>query len=185
MTEDRRGPSDRSSPRPDSVRILERGRFKAHRPLPTAARAEAVARGLAAYDRGEFYLAHEELEPAWMGSDDPAERALLSGMIKLAAGFVHAARGNPAGVRTNLAGARARLTTAAELRAHLPGEVTVDPAALVRAIDAITDRLDRAAAPEGPARQPDSRPPFPVAGPPSRRDRAPLAIDPPALQETH
>ncbi len=189
MMEDRPGPSHLSARGSGSVRVLERGRLKAHRPLPAAARAEAVARGLAAYDRGEFYLAHEELEPAWMGSDDPAERALLSGMIKLAAGLVHAARGNPAGVRTNLVGARARLATAVELGAHLPGKVDVDPAALIHAIDEIMDGLGRttaseATASEVPARPPESRLPFPVAGPPSHRDRLPLSIDPPTLQET-
>lgn len=92
---------------------MERGRAKAHRPLPKEVRRAAVERGLAAYGRGAWYLAHEELEPAWMGTDDPAERALLSGLIKLAAAYVHAARGNPLGVRTNLRGARERLATAA------------------------------------------------------------------------
>ena len=72
-----------------------------------------MERGLAAYGRGAWFLAHEELEPAWMGTDDPVERALLSGLIKLAAAYVHAARGNPLGVRTNLRGARERLATAA------------------------------------------------------------------------
>jgi hypothetical protein len=91
---------------------MERGRAKAHRPLPPEVRRAAVQRGLEAYGRGAWYLAHEELEPAWMGTDDPAERALLSGLIKLAAAYVHAARGNPLGVRTNLRGARERLATA-------------------------------------------------------------------------
>jgi hypothetical protein len=91
---------------------MERGRAKAHRPLPPEVRRAAVERGLAAYGRGAWYLAHEELEPAWMGTDDPAERALLSGLIKLAAAYVHAARGNPLGVLTNLRGARERLATA-------------------------------------------------------------------------
>ena len=95
---------------------MERGRAKAHRPLPREVRTGGRGRGLAAYGRGAWYLAHEELEPAWMGTDDPAERALLSGLIKLAAAYVHAARGNPLGVRTNLHGARERLATAAGAR---------------------------------------------------------------------
>lgn len=94
-------------------RVMERGRSKAYRPLPPEVRTAAVERGLAAYGRGAWYLAHEELEPAWMGTDDPAERAVLSGLIKLAAAYVHAARGNVLGVRTNLRGARERLRTAA------------------------------------------------------------------------
>lgn len=96
-----------------SGRVMERGRSKAYRPLPPEVRTAAVERGLAAYARGDWYLAHEELEPAWMGTDDPAERAVLSGLIKLAAAYVHAARGNVLGVRTNLRGARERLRTAA------------------------------------------------------------------------
>ncbi len=92
---------------------MERGRSKAYRPLPPEIRAAAVERGLAAYARGAWYLAHEELEPAWMGTDNPTERAVLSGLIKLAAAYVHAARGNALGVRTNLRGARERLRTAA------------------------------------------------------------------------
>lgn len=93
--------------RPRTVR--ENGRAKAYRPLPTIARRAALAAALDAYARGDFFLAHELLEPAWMGARDPAERALHSGLIKVAAAFVHAVRGNPRGVEKNLAGARDRL----------------------------------------------------------------------------
>jgi predicted metal-dependent hydrolase len=96
-----------SGPRPGT--IVQRGRAKAYRPLPVERRREILAEGLAAYDRGDFFLAHELLEPAWMGASDPAERDLYQGLIKLAAAFVHAARGNPAGVLKNLRGARERL----------------------------------------------------------------------------
>ena len=49
-----------------------------------------------------------------MGTNEPTERELLQGLIKLAAAFVHAARGNPAGVANNLRGARARLMDSGE-----------------------------------------------------------------------
>jgi Domain of unknown function (DUF309) len=88
------------------------GRAKAYRPLPAATRAEAVREGLEAYERGDFFEAHELLEPAWMGTDDAAERAFLQGLIKLAAAYVHDVRGNPAGIAKNLEGARARLVEA-------------------------------------------------------------------------
>jgi predicted metal-dependent hydrolase len=88
------------------------GRAKAYRPLPAAQREAALAAGLAAYERGDFFEAHELLEPAWMGTDDLAERALLQGLIKLAAAYVHAVRGNPRGVARNLDGARERLADA-------------------------------------------------------------------------
>ena len=44
--------------------------------LPAAPRGRPPARlrrrGLAAYERGDFFEAHELLEPAWMGTDDSA-----------------------------------------------------------------------------------------------------------------
>jgi predicted metal-dependent hydrolase len=85
------------------------GRAKAYRPLPAEARIAAVVAGLEAYAAGDFFEAHELMEPAWMGTADPAERALIQGLIKVAAADVHAVRGNPAGIRRNLEGARDRL----------------------------------------------------------------------------
>ena len=85
--------------------IVQRGRAKAYRPMPAGRRRAALAEGLEAYDRGDFFLAHEIMEPAWMGASDLAERDLYQGLIKLSAAFVHGARHNPAGIRKNLAGA--------------------------------------------------------------------------------
>jgi Domain of unknown function (DUF309) len=148
---------------------MERGRSKAHRPLPADVRRAAVARGLAAYDRGAWYLAHEELEPAWMGTADLAERALLSGLIKVAAAYVHAERGNPLGVRTNLRGARERLAAAAVTASAALGAPTGPPAPkpgssgateridLPALLDAVDDRLARIEAIcEGPEAAPTS-----------------------------
>jgi predicted metal-dependent hydrolase len=100
--------------------------------MPAADRRAAFTAGLEAYDRGDVFLAHELLEPAWMGTRDLAERELLQGLIKVAAAFVHAARGNPAGVAKNLRGARERLANAGD-----PSERTgIDVATLLQAIDA-------------------------------------------------
>ena len=85
------------------------GRAKAYRPLAAADRTAAVVAGMRAYDAGDFFEAHELMEPAWMGTDDPAERELIQGLIKLAAADVHGVRGNPRGVTRNLEGARDRL----------------------------------------------------------------------------
>lgn len=93
--------------------VLDQGRPKAYRPLPDDERRTALGAFLAAYARGDWFLAHELLEPAWMGTADPTERALHSGLIKLAAAGVHATRGNSAGVAKNLSGARLRLAAAA------------------------------------------------------------------------
>jgi hypothetical protein len=118
------------------------GRAKAYRPLPEAERAAALRAGLEAYGRGDFFLAHELLEPAWMGTADPAERALLQGLIKLAAADVHGVRGNRRGVVRNLEGALERLRYAAAPDGNLSAAVAgLDIPALVAAV---TDRLDRA-----------------------------------------
>jgi predicted metal-dependent hydrolase len=108
------GTAPRAATEPRRGTILQRGRAKAYRPLPPERRREILLEGLAAYDRGDAFLAHELLEPAWMGASDPAERDLYQGLIKLAAAFVHEARGNPAGVAKNLTGARTFLSGAVE-----------------------------------------------------------------------
>jgi predicted metal-dependent hydrolase len=110
------------------------GRSKAYRPLPRTERAAAVRAGLEAYDRGDFFLAHELLEPAWMGTDDVRERALIQGLIKVAAADVHGVRGNPAGVARNLEGALERLRQAADARPPDIG-VVLDLAAVIAAAE--------------------------------------------------
>ena len=110
------------------------GRAKAYRPLPAADRAAAMEAGLAAYERGDFFEAHELLEPAWMGTPDMPERALLQGLIKVAAAYVHDVRGNPAGIARNLTGARELLE---EARTSGPAinVAGVDLPALIAAVD--------------------------------------------------
>jgi len=118
--------------------ILQGGRAKAYRPIPAADRRRAFEQGIAAYGRGDFFEAHELLEPAWMGTADIAERDLLQGLIKLAAAFVHGVRGNPLGIARNLTGARERLDAA--IGSPAAAASGIDVQALVAAID---DRLAR------------------------------------------
>jgi len=121
---------------PASRVIQADGRSKAYRPLPRADRAMAVREGLEAYDRGDFFLAHELLEPAWMGTDDLAERALIQGLIKLAAADVHGVRGNPAGVARNLEGALERLRQAMTVGSTRPDiGVELDLAVVIAAAE--------------------------------------------------
>jgi predicted metal-dependent hydrolase len=120
--------------------VLQGGRAKAYRPIPDADRRRAFDAGIAAYTRGDFFEAHELLEPAWMGTAEPAERDLLQGLIKLAAAYVHGVRGNPLGIARNLSGARERL--AAAVGSPAAAASGIDVAALVAAID---DRLGRLA----------------------------------------
>jgi predicted metal-dependent hydrolase len=124
--------------KPAAQTVVQGGRAKAFRPIPAADRQAAFAAALAAYDRGDFFLTHELLEPAWMGTDDLPERELYQGLIKLAAAFVHGVRGNPQGIARNLEGARERLAAAAEA-GRTEG---LDLAHLLTAID---DRLARLA----------------------------------------
>ena len=126
------------------------GRAKAYRPLPFADRQRAFAAAVEAYERGDYFEAHELLEPAWMGSDDLAERDLDQGLIKLAAAYVHGVRGNPRGVERNLVGARERLAAAI----GTPAETVsgLDVGALVASVD---DRLASLAAnPDDPTTAP-------------------------------
>lgn len=134
------------------------GRAKAYRPLPVAARTAAVHEGLAAYEQGDFFEAHEALEPAWMGSNDPAERAVLQGLIKLAAAYVHEVRGNPAGIAKNLDGARARLAEARDT-----GWPSTDTVGVGLDLDALIDDIDRRLADLA------DHPTDPTLGPPTLR----------------
>jgi predicted metal-dependent hydrolase len=117
------------------------GRAKAYRPLPAETRIAAVVAGLEAYAAGDFFEAHELMEPAWMGTADQAERALIQGLIKVAAADVHAVRGNPAGIRRNLEGARDRLQSGAS--GAITG-VELDVPGLIAAIDGRLATLDHA-----------------------------------------
>jgi hypothetical protein len=109
------------------------GRAKAYRPVAPRERTAAVIAGLHAYASGDFFEAHELMEPAWMGSDDPAERDLIQGLIKLAAADVHEVRGNPRGVARNLEGAQDRVRRVPRGDA-IPG-LEVDLPGLLAAID--------------------------------------------------
>lgn len=110
--------------------IVQGGRAKAYRPMPAAARCAALEAGLAAYANGDFFLAHELLEPPWMGARALAERELIQGIIKLAAAFVHGARSNPKGIEKNLRGARDRLAGAGNAGVRLGVDVPTLLAAL-------------------------------------------------------
>jgi predicted metal-dependent hydrolase len=100
---------------PERTTVLQGNRRKAYRPIDATARREAFEAGLLAYEQGYFFAAHELLEPAWMGTDNAAERALYQGLIKLAAGYVHCVRGNPLGMAKNLEGALAHLAASERL----------------------------------------------------------------------
>ena len=121
--------------------ILQYGLRKAYRPIPAERRRAALEAGLKAYERGNFFEAHELLEPAWMGTSDLAERALYQGLIKLAAGYVHAIRGNPIGMTRNLHGARKYLEVSLRAGPEHSLSAGIDLPALIVEIDARLDAL--------------------------------------------
>lgn len=124
---------------PRGETIIQGGRAKAYRPIPMEARVTAVHDGLAAYRRGDFFLAHELLEPAWMGTNEVGERELIQGLIKLAAAYVHGVRGNPTGVEKNLRGARDRIAAA---QGGTPAVAELAGLDIDRLLVAIDRRLD-------------------------------------------
>ena len=130
--------------------VLQGGRRKAYRPLPDAERAAALRAGIEAYERGDFFEAHELLEPAWMGTADVAERELYQGLIKLAAAFVHDVRGNRAGVAKNLAGARDRLAAARSGGAVAHEAHGIDLETLIACVDFTIDAVAGGDAPLEP-----------------------------------
>jgi predicted metal-dependent hydrolase len=132
--------------------VLQGGRAKAYRPLPAARRRAALDAFLEAYGRGDAFLAHELLEPAWMGTADLPERDLYQGLIKLAAAEVHAVRGNPLGEANNLRGARPRLASAAEATARGGPDAGLD---LSRLLDLIDQRLATLASASSPGEAQD------------------------------
>jgi hypothetical protein len=99
--------------------------------------------GLDAIAAGEYFEAHELLEPAWMGTRDPVERDLYQGLIKLAAAGVHAWRRNPQGVRKNLEGARLRLAAVASDPALAGAAALSDPHGARRSPAALGSALAR------------------------------------------
>ena len=124
--------------RPDRAQgtVMQGDRRKAYRPIPPDLRRAALESGLAAFGRGDFFLAHELLEPAWMGTSDLAERALYQGLIKLAAAYVHAVRGNPIGFARNLRGAREHLETSRRLDPAVADEFGIDLPVLIPKVEA-------------------------------------------------
>lgn len=69
---------------------------------------EKFQRGVALFNSGEFFLAHEVWEELWMDEAEP-EKTFLQGLIQLAAALHHYVRGNSAGAQSLLAAAAVKL----------------------------------------------------------------------------
>jgi uncharacterized protein len=113
--------------------------------LATGELPAGVAEGIALFNGGKFYEAHEVLEHEWHAEPGPA-RELYQGILQLGIGIHHARAGNAAGALIKLDAGLGRL------RAFLPAVAGLDIAALVTAGEAYRDAV-RAGQP--PAALPD------------------------------
>jgi uncharacterized protein len=76
---------------------------------------ETFEHGVALFNAGQFFEAHETWEEIWLAENGP-EKTFLQGLIQVAAAFHHAQRGNPAGMRSLLAAGLAKLAPFAGVR---------------------------------------------------------------------
>lgn len=65
--------------------------------------------GIALFNAGKFWHAHEEWEQAWLAAADPQIKLFYKGIIQTAAALVHWQKGNPKGLHLNWTKARAKL----------------------------------------------------------------------------
>ena len=110
------------------------------------AQLEAVARGAAEFNAGEFSASHETWEACWVDAAYP-ERLFLLALAKLGAGFAHARRRNAKGLNGQLADA------VRFLRAFAPAYAGLDTARLAADVSAWAAERTRAG---------DFGPPYPA-----------------------
>jgi uncharacterized protein len=78
-------------------------------PAETIAADPAFRSGLALFDAGHFWHAHESWEELWLRSAD-TPKVFIQGLIQVAAALVHWQRGNRRGLILNWRKARPKLT---------------------------------------------------------------------------
>ncbi|MFQ5925839.1 MAG: DUF309 domain-containing protein [Terriglobia bacterium] len=103
---------------------------------------ETFARGIACFNRRQFFECHEVLEEIWL-AEVPEEKPFYQGLIQVAAAFHHYQKGNLAGARSLLRQGLAKLATCP---ADSHG---IDLAGLRSALAGWLEPLDRAERPEG------------------------------------
>lgn len=133
---------------------------------PKAGATEALAAGRAAFNRGQFFAAHERWEDAWRTAAGPP-RTILQGLIQIAAGLhhLHQGRTGPAarllvkGVRKlplSTPGAPAAGTVRLEIDALALALAELKLAgfavAITRLVDSCTTSFDPVAAPTSSSR---------------------------------
>ncbi len=90
------------------------------------------------FNAGRFFPAHEAWETAWKQAKGTPDEEFFKGLSQLGAGYVHYRRGNPHGTHTLMRRALSRISP------HAPVHRGVDVAALVAAVEAQADAVERA-----------------------------------------
>jgi len=89
---------------------------------------ELFQRGIALFNRGEFFTCHEVLEEIWL-EEPEEEKPFYQGIIQVAAAFHHFQRSNRAGLDSLLRGG------VEKLRRFPPDHCGLNLAALMTALD--------------------------------------------------
>ena len=98
---------------------------------------EAFWRGIACFNRGQFFTCHEVLEEIWLAEPE-AEKLFYQGLIQVAAGFHHVVE------KKNPRGALSLLRAGAEkLQSYPPAYHGIDLAGLLGTLASWLDRLER------------------------------------------
>jgi hypothetical protein len=87
--------------------------------------ATALDRGLAEFNAGRFFQAHEIWEEGWHPAPEP-ERDFWQGLIQVAVGLTHRQRGNPKGAVTLLHRGARKLRRYGERHAGIPVQTIAD-----------------------------------------------------------
>ena len=95
----------------------------------TLSEDELLRKGVALFNEGRYWDAHEAWETAWTPDRHGPERGFWKGLIQVAAGCLHYGRRNRRGALNKWR------SGAAQLRPFLPGHRGLDLAALVTAVD--------------------------------------------------
>ena len=94
-----------------------------------------LERGIALFNRGEYFECHEVLEEAWT-PERGARRLFLQSLIHMAVGFYHSRRGNPAGALRQLRKGLRKLS------GYLPVCERVDTARLQREVLRVLEAIE-------------------------------------------
>lgn len=99
--------------------------------------------GIAHFNAGRFFQAHEAWETAWKQAKGEDDEEFFKGLSQLGAGYVHYRRGNAHGAHTLIRRALSRI------RRYGPSHHGVDVEALAGAADSQAERFEAAARSDG------------------------------------